>query len=148
MSKLKFSISKKKCLHTNLSSNRTGNNWMSYPPYISRSPLDLSCMSNVIYNKDILTYLSHKNHILSVIYIYYLHEYKLLLHYIALVLWKQNLKTSIFCKKFWFIFSHSKHKHFGQNFAIVTVSEVQDSHTYGVTCFQKYPFHFSYPLQL
>jgi hypothetical protein len=103
MSELNFSICKKKCLRTNLSNNRTRNNWMSFPPYISRFPLDLSCMSNVIYNKDILAYLSHKKSNLKC-YIHYLHECKLLLHYIALVLWKPNLKISILCKKFWLCF--------------------------------------------
>jgi len=61
---------------------------MSFPPYIiSRSPLDLSCMSNVIYNIDILAYLSHKKSNRKY-YIHYLHEYKLLLRYNALVLWE------------------------------------------------------------
>jgi hypothetical protein len=76
MSELKFSICKMKRLHTNLSSNRNEKNWMCYPLYTSRSLLDLFCLSNLIYNKDILAYLSNKKSNLKY-YIHYFHEYKL-----------------------------------------------------------------------
>lgn len=85
MSELKLSICKKKCLHTNMSSNRNEGNCMSYPLYTSSSPLDLSCKSNLIYNKDILAPLSHKKLNLKC-YIHYLHEYKfLLLHFTCIM---------------------------------------------------------------